>query len=120
MRLGTTERRHTGRQSYIVVIILANPVNHCAGIETLHPRVSRPVVVQTEIGSMPWESVPREIQTRETESFQELDPGEPGAVERESQPAIILVAKNRRLQNIGHFVVETFANGVSKVDVRID
>src|SRR5262249_36959527 len=31
----------------IFVMILANPVNHCAGIETLHPRVTRTVVVQT-------------------------------------------------------------------------
>src|SRR5262249_55586624 len=112
-------------QSGIVVIILASPVNHCAGIDTLHPGVRRPVVVQTEIGSIPWESVPSNKQTRETKSFRvrqtlKLGPGEPCAVERECQPTIILVAENRRLQNIDRFVVETFENGVRKVDVRID
>src|SRR5438094_9366728 len=49
-----------------------------------------------------------------------LGPGEPCAVERECQPTIIRVAKNRRLQNIGRFVVETFETGLKTVDVRID
>src|SRR5439155_17629678 len=112
-------------QSDIVVIVLANPVNHCADIETLHPRVRRPVVVQSEIGSIPWEGVPKDKQTRETKSFRvsqslKLDPGEPGAVDSGCQPPPVSVAKNRRLQNIGRFVVETFQNGASKVEVRID
>src|SRR5205823_687101 len=102
---------------------LANPVNHCAGIETLHPRVRRPVVVQSKIGSIPWECVQSEKPTRETKSFPvrlklKLGPGEPCAVERECQPTIILVAKNRRLQNIDRCVVETFENRVGKVCVR--
>src|SRR5205823_11757183 len=83
-------------QSGIVVIVLANPVNHCAGIETLHPRVRRPVVVQSKIGSIPWECVQSEKPTRETKSFPvrlklKLGPGEPCAVERECEPTIILV-----------------------------
>src|SRR5436305_12865418 len=91
-------------QTGIVVIVLARPVNHCAGIETLHPRVRRPVVIQTKIGSIPWESVPNEIQTRETKSFRvsqslKLDAGEPGAVDSGSQPSKVPVTKNRRLQN---------------------
>src|SRR5438132_3390319 len=44
-----------------------------------------------------------------------LGPGEPCAVERECQPTIIRVAKNRRLQNIGRFVVETFETGLKKL-----
>src|SRR4029077_8291608 len=112
-------------QSAIVVIVLANPVNHCAGIETLDPRVRRPVVVQTEIGSIPWKSVPNDKQTRETKSFRvsqslKLEPGEPGAIDSGCQPPPVPVAKNRRLQNIGRFVVETFQNSASKVEVWTD
>src|SRR5437016_2399345 len=105
-------------------MVLASPVDDCAGIETLHPRVGRPVVVQSEIGSVPWETVPKKKRTRDSKfrvrHILKLDPGEPCAVERECQSTIISVAKNRRLQNIGRFVVETFAEGFRKVEVRID
>ena len=56
-------------QSDIVVIILASPVDHCAGIETVHPRIRRPVIVQTEIGSTPWETIRKKKQTRDTKMF---------------------------------------------------
>ena len=50
----------------------------------------------------------------------ELSPGEPGAVDRECQPAKIAVTEYPRIQNIDRFVVETFENRAGKVVVRID
>src|SRR4030095_13968995 len=104
-------------------MVLASPVDHCAGFETSHPRVGRPVVVQTEISPIPWETVRKKKRARDSKFFSatpKLDPGKPCAVDRECQPTIISVAKNRGLQNVGRFVVETFAEGLRKVDVRID
>ena len=45
---------------------------------------------------------------------------EPCAVHRECQPAVIAVPKNRRVQNINCFVVETFKDCARKICVRID
>ena len=109
----------------IVVLVLTNPVDYRANIETLHPRVSRAVVEQTEIGPIPWqrtgqgESRRRKF-PRDTKSFGvrgnlKLGPGEPCAVDGECQSAIIAVTKNRRVQNINCFVVETFENCARKV-----
>src|SRR4029077_1962329 len=98
--------------------------------ETLQPRVGRAVVVQTEIGPIPWqrtgqgESRRRKL-SRDPESFNvganlEFSPRQPSTVGGECQSAKIPVAKNRRVQNINRFVVETFENCTRKVCVRID
>ena len=39
----------------IVIFVLAGVVNYCANIQTLHPRISRAVVEQTEISPIPWQ-----------------------------------------------------------------
>src|SRR5262245_46640809 len=58
-RIRSTRYRHIelGRlcQSDIIVIVLANPVDHRTNIKTLHPRVSCAVIEQPKIGSMPWQ-----------------------------------------------------------------
>ena len=88
------------------------------------------VVEQTKIGSIPWQRTgqgeSRRCEfARDTKSFGvgvnlKLGAGEPCAVYRECQPAIIAVAKNRRVQNIDCFVVETFKDRAGKIIVRID
>ena len=80
------------RQRDIVVFILANPVDYCANIQTLHPRISGAIVEQTKIGSIPRQRVgqsesPRCEFARDTKSFGvgkglKLGPGKPGAVDR--------------------------------------
>jgi hypothetical protein len=42
-------------QTDIVIFVLAGVVDYRADIQTLHPRVSRAVVEQTEIGPIPWQ-----------------------------------------------------------------
>jgi hypothetical protein len=41
----------------IVIFVLGDPVDHCANIETGQPTISRTVVEETEIGSMPWQRI---------------------------------------------------------------
>ena len=45
------------RQTNIIVIVLANPVDHGASIKTLHPCVIWAIVEQTEISSIPWQRI---------------------------------------------------------------
>ncbi len=99
-------------------------------IKTLHPCINRPVVEQTKIRSIPRQRTGqvesrRQNLTPDTEPFAlrvnlKLSSREPGAIGRECEPAEIAVAKNRRIQNIDRFVVETFKNRAGKVFVRID
>jgi len=99
-------------------------------IKTLHPCINRPVVEQTKIRSIPGQRTGqvesrRQNLTPDTEPFAlrvnlKLSSREPGAIGRECEPAEIAVAKNRRIQNIDRFVVETFKNRAGKVFVRID
>jgi hypothetical protein len=39
----------------IVIFVLADVVDYRANIQTLHPRISRAIVEQTEIGPIPWQ-----------------------------------------------------------------
>src|SRR6266436_5034425 len=101
-----------------------------ANIQTLHPRIRRAVVEQTKIGSIPRQRTGqvesrRQNLTPDTEPFAlrvnlKLSSREPGAIGRECEPAEIAVAKNRRIQNIDRFVVETFKNCAGKIVIRID
>ena len=42
-------------QTEIVIFVLAGVVDYRADIQTLHPRISRAIVEQTEIGAIPWQ-----------------------------------------------------------------
>src|SRR6266513_3076317 len=89
-----------------------------------------PVVVQAKISSIPWQRIGHGESrwcefARDTKSFGvgvnlKLGPGKPRAVDRECQPAVIAMAKNRGVENINRFVVETFKNRARKVVVRIN
>src|SRR6516225_9942607 len=99
-------------------------------IQTLHPSVSRTVVKQTEIGAVPWQRASqaesrRNDFARDTEAFcirrnLKLSSGQPSAVQRCRQSAKIPVTKNRRIQNIDRFIVETFKDRACKISVGID
>ena len=84
--------------------VLANPVNYCASIKTLHPCVSRTVVEKTKICSIPRERA-RKVEARryefasDTESLRvgtnlEFSPGEPGAIHRGCQLPEIAVSED--------------------------
>src|SRR5947207_7611880 len=49
-----------------------------------------------------------------------LSPGQPRAVHCSGEPSEIPVAKDRRIQDIDRFVVETFKDRAGKVVARID
>src|SRR5213080_3203128 len=105
-------------------------MDYPANIQTLHPCISWAVVEQTEISSIPRQRTGqgesrRYDFARDTEPFcirqnLKLGPGEPRAVERCRQSAEIPVAKDRRVQNIDCFVVETFKNRACEVFVGIN
>src|SRR5262249_47203765 len=130
-------------QTLIVVFVLTDPVNYRTHIQATSPSVSRAIVEDTKIGPMPWERTGeregrRDKLTSDPESFWsklnprrreargssrrdlKFSPGEPGAVNCSRQPAPIPVAKDRRIQNIDRFVVETFEYCPGKVSVGID
>src|SRR6266550_6905013 len=100
-------------------------MDYRANIKTPHPRINRAVVEQTEIGAIPRQRVGqgesrRQKLARDTKSLGvrinlELSAGEPRAVECECQSAKIAVAKNRRVQKIDRFVVETFKNRAREI-----
>ena len=105
-------------------------MDYRADIQALHPRISWAVVEQTEIGAIPWQRAAqaesgRDEFARDTEPFcigskLKLGAGEPRAVHRCRQFAKIAVTKNRRVENVDRFVVETFENCACKIFVGID
>src|SRR5205823_7844793 len=94
------------------------------------PCIRWAVVEQTEIGAAPWQRASQAESrryhfARDAEPFcirsnLKLRPGEPGAVQRCRQFAKITVTKNRRIQNIDRFVVETFKDRTCKISVRVN
>jgi hypothetical protein len=93
-------------------------MDHPAYIDALHPNISCAIVKQTEISAISWKRIGqsksrRQKLTSDTKSLGvginlELSAGEPCAIHGKRQSAKIAVAKNRSVQDIDRFVVETF------------
>ena len=105
-------------------------MDYRADIQATRPCVRRAVVVDTEISPIPWQRIGQaECRGQElagdTESFRvgsslELGPGEPGAIDRGRYSTPIAAGKDRRIQDIDRFVIQTFKNRPSKVVTGID
>src|SRR6266478_5508017 len=126
----TKRRLSRSCQTGIVVLVLADPVDYRADIETTSPGIGRAIVKDTEVGPMPRQRTGqsesrRQKFTSDTETFRidvglKLSPGQPGAIDRSRYSAPIAAAKDRRIHNIDSFVVEAFENCARKVLVKIE
>src|SRR6266516_4279938 len=72
------------------------------------------------LARIPAVRIPLRYQIVWCQGYLKLGAREPCAVHRECQPAVIAVPKNRRVQNINGFVIETFKNCAGKIFIRID
>ena len=80
------------RSDFVVILILTSPVHDGTNIQTLHPCVSRTIVEDAKVSSIPWQRT-GESKSRwqefagDAHAFRvgtslELSTGEPGAINR--------------------------------------
>src|SRR5438046_1143202 len=98
-------------------MILAGVVNRRPHIKATQPSVSRAIPEQTEIGSIPWQRTAKRERGRQELARQikrwtaginhQVKPVQVGPVNRKGQSAPIGTAKDRRVQYIDRFVVDS-------------
>src|SRR4029450_549994 len=111
-------------------MILAGVVHRRTGIEATEPRVSWTIPEQTEIGSIPWQrasyrergrqKLARQINSRGAGTNHQVKLVQVGPVDRKGQAAPIGTAKNRRVQNIDQFVIDSIQVHAGDIESGID
>src|SRR5436309_10418474 len=111
-------------------MILAGVVHRRTGIDATEPGVSWAIPEQTEIGSIPWQragyrergrnKLARQINRRATGMNHQVKPVQVGPVNREGQPAPIGTAKDRGVENIDGFVIDSVQAHAVNIESVID
>ncbi len=111
-------------------MILACVVHRRTGIDATEPSVSRTIPEQTEIGSIPRQragyrergrqELARQINRRGAGINHQVKGVQVGPVDRKGQPAPIRTAKDRRVQNIDQFIVDSVQVHASNIESGID